>query len=194
MRVVRNIPDVQRALNELFDQYDKLKGKNLDLNGRKVQNASPATKNGEYVTFEQLPTFNQTPVRHKDQFFTVVWDKDGTVTDDEFTPTYIVGNGREGVPHQVWLVAEGAPDTDLTINVQYTYYDSMSGDENPTMVDLLKVDLKLPASTTKRVWSSTFFDPVPLLGNMGKLQGHIVLGGNASVVSIGLVIKRKLAP
>lgn len=192
MRVVKSIPDVQRALNELFSLYDTLKGKNLDLNQRKVQNAAPATRNGEYVTFEQLPTITHPVTKHKDQFYTIVWDKEDVVANDEITTTFIVGNGREGSPHQAWVVSEGPPTTDdLSINIQYTYYDVISGTEIPTTVDLLTIDLVLPMSTTKRVWSSTFKDPVPMLGNMAKLNGHIIISGGASVVSIGLVIKRK---
>ena len=189
MRIVKNIPDVQRAITDLYTHIDRLNSKNLNLNGRKVQNASPATRKGEYVTLEQLPSVDVPKVIHRDQHFTIVFDKDGTVNDGDITPGYIFGFERMGVPYQFWVSCEAPPTSDdLTVNCRYTIYNP--SDNTPTENNLLSDDLVLTKNTTLRVFSSKFASPIPFLGFGCKVNGLVVKGGGAAVVTMGLVIKR----
>jgi hypothetical protein len=189
---IKTLEDAQKAINELYNRLELQRTKDWDFTGLKIKNAGDGVDPTDYVTLQQLPSLKNQEVIDND-YYTIVFSKDGIVTTGEESPGFIIGNGREGVPTQVWVVCEpgnepsGGP---LTINVSWTYIDAITGLDVTT--NLLSVDLSLPSATSQRVFSSNFISPAPRLGNGAKINKVIVAGNNAGYVSVGLVVKVKV--
>ena len=199
MRIIRSFDDVQKVINELLDWQNLRSTKNWDFHQLKITNASDGTEPRDYVTLEQLKaskttldTITKVVVSNReDQFFTIVFSKDGTVFTGDNSPAYIVGNGREGLPTQVWLACEVAPaSAPLAINLVVTYIDPST--LAVTTANLLSTSLSIPIGSTTRVFSGEFTTPMPYLASGAKINKVVVTGGDAAYVSVGVVVKRTL--
>lgn len=51
---IKTIEDAAREIRRVSDELDKLRSLNLDLNGRRVVNASPAKDKNDYTTYQQV--------------------------------------------------------------------------------------------------------------------------------------------
>lgn len=188
MKQIKSLDDAQKVINDLYNRLELQRTKDWNFSGLKIKNASNGVDPQDYATVAQLPTVPTVDTTDND-FYTIVFSKDGQVTTGEESPSFIIGTGREGYPTQIWVVCEPTFEPsggDLIVNVAWTTYDD-SG--TPHTLSLLSSDLHLPSGTSNRVFSSSFASPVPKLGNGAKLNKIIVAGNNASYVSIGLVVK-----
>lgn len=193
MRIVKSLSDVQTVLNQLLDWQTQIQTKNQDFHQLKITNAADGTDPRDYVTLEQLTQSTTTTnditkviqANQQDEFYTIVFSKDGTVVTGEASPAFIVGNGRAGSPTQAWVSCEEAPTSDvLSINFQITSY---AVDNTPTLTTLLVNPLIIPIGSTLRVFG-TLFNSVNF-GIGTKITKVIVTGGNAAEVSMGVVVK-----
>lgn len=177
MRAIKSLPDAQKAINELLDFKDKLSSKSWDLHGLRITNAGAAQDDTDYVIKSQLGQLvgAQPPA---DQFYTQVFETTGAVSDGDKSPPFVVQSGREGFPYLVWIAATNPPTTDASVNIQLNGFN------------LLTVDLVLPAASGGPVTSALFVTPKPKLGTLSKLILNVIHGGGASLMSVGLVVKR----
>jgi hypothetical protein len=188
MRTIRTLDDAQLAIRELYQEIDRLRSSDISLKGRKITGAARGTKAGEYATFDQIPKIVDPVINHKDQFYTIVFTKSGTIFTAENIPPFVVGRGREGMLHEVWAVASTGPtSTALKINVQVSALDIL---DVPVDTIVLDADLEVPATKTVPYFSSTFITNNPKLQRHCWLRPTIVLGSSAADVTIGLVVKR----
>lgn len=175
MRIVKDIPDIQRALNELFGWKDKLTTKPWDFHQLRITNAAPALDPNDYVILSQIPTpVAQTPGRVPP--YTIVFTPPGVITVGTGAP-FVAGRGRSGIPIQVWLAAQNKPTSGpLSINI------------NINGTQLLSTDLTMNPGDDSPVISSTFASSIklPYLGTMVPLISSV---GGAALVSIGVVIR-----
>ena len=199
MRIINTLADAQKVINELLDWKSLLSTKDWDFHQLKITNAADGVADRDYVTVEQLNNSKTTldtitkviVANQDDQFYTIVFSKDGTVFTGDESAAYIVGSGREGTPVQVWLACESAPTSAvLSINITFTFINPVTS--AVTTASLLQTSLTIPVSSTTRVFASNFTVPTPTLGNGVKINKVIVSGGDAAYVSVGLVVKRTL--
>src|SRR4051812_38761907 len=122
MRIVRTIADCQRALNELFDFFDKAKSKALDMAGQRITNGSKSQGPNDFVIQSELKShIEQGGVIRTES--TLIFSKE-VPTDDDTSPPYFVGIEREGSFVEVWLSCiEGPSGGDLSIQVYIDYED-----------------------------------------------------------------------
>lgn len=181
--------DVQQALNELYAFKDSQTVRDINLAGRRVVGAGPGRKAGDYATFEQLPSVDIPEIQHKDQFYTIVFSKDATITTGEILAPYVFGYGREGIPHQVWVQSLTPPGGGpLSVNIQYTAIDTQTLLDVDTII--LDDNLELPDGQTRRVFSSTFITGSPKFQRLAWIRPLIISANAAANVSIGIVVKR----
>jgi len=57
---INNWADANNAFRELYNFKDQYTTKNIDFQGRQINNASPATRPNDYVILSQLPTLTTT--------------------------------------------------------------------------------------------------------------------------------------
>lgn len=188
MKQIKTLDDAQKVINDLYNWIELHRTKDWDFSKLRIKNASPAVDPNDYVIFSQL-TQPVVSDNTDNDFYTVVFSKDGQVTDLENSPEFVIGNGREGQPTQIWVKClQGFEPSggDLIINVSWTRYD-LGG--SPVTVNLLASNLHLPNGTSSPVSSSAFAAPVPKFSQGSVLNKVIVSGNNASFVSVGVVVK-----
>lgn len=178
MRTIRDLRDAQLAITELLDWKERFQTKDLDLRQLRIRNAAPGVNPDDYVTVSQLPEFK--PVEFdKTSYHTIVFSKDGVVSDTDIIPWYIVGRERDGVPVEVIVTARTAPSSgNLSINLQ------LNGNY------ILTDPIVLSSGQTGPIRSSSFINPLPILGYEHKLNPVILLAGGAGSVTVELVIRR----
>lgn len=176
MRIVKDLPDVQRALNELFAWKDKLITRPWDFHQLRITNASPGVDPNDYAIMSQLPKI-PAAVPQRVPPYTIVFNPTGIITIGRGAP-FIAGRGRSGIPIQVWLAAQNKPTSGpLSINIE------INGQQ------LLDNDLTMNVGDTSPVISSTFVSSsqkVPYLGTVTPLISAV---GGAALVSIGVVMQ-----
>ena len=216
MRSVKSFTDVQAALRVLEDWQAAFPTKNLDMHGFRVINTGDAQQPKDLPTQQQLPKVVDVQQNRQTIYYTIVYNRTGVVKTGDKIPNFDIGWGREGSPVEVWLDAQGAPDgTDdthsLIINIDLITYDIAKA--NATIVPILKTDLRLtkddfiplldgdgnPVMSTdvvpvalkecKVVSTRTMIDPLPKFGRYSKIRPVIINGGNASIVSIGVIVQ-----
>lgn len=187
MRVIRTLPDVQRALNELFDWQAKLQSKDHDMRGLRIKNASPGIDPNDYATVSQLPKLSDEK-KFTGQDFAIVFSSTGSVTVGvDFCAPYSVGRGREGIPVEAHIAATVAPSTSaLKGNILINGVEIFDESVNP-------YPLTLSTGDFGPVISSAFIPGVPHVGYGFKVEPKIVAADDVvSLVSIILVVRRKL--
>lgn len=186
MRVVKTIPDVQKALNELFSFKDQITSKALDLTGRQIKNGASATDPTDFVIKSDLPvaTTSNGVVRYE---YTIVFSKDNP-TDDDFSPPFLIGLDRDGLPCEIWLSALGFPNSgNLAIDVLIDREDGLGGISVLPPTEYLTIK----NSGTQSVWTSKFVEQYPKLPLRAKLYVHIITAGGAEFVSVGVIVRRR---
>lgn len=181
MRQAKDQDGNNRIFREIQNFIDRFRTQNLDMGGKKIINAGAGTAANDYATIGQLPRIPDFP-REKDQFYEIVWNNDGPITNDQVISSYIVGKGREGVPLSVYICTDdtGIPSADCSVNL------SLDG------VNILDDDLVLPLGEHGPVFASNFIDPLPKLPSLARIKPIIVEAGGASFVTICLTVKRTL--
>lgn len=188
MKPVSTFQEVQKALQELFNFRDTFRTRDQDLAGKRIRNAAPAIQKGDYVTLEQIPTVQETPQILYSRYYSIPWSIDGTPTITDEVVKFPVGNGREGIPHQVILTARNAPSGGpLTINLNVRTIDAVTDLDVDT--EILNSDLSLPDGETRRVYSSKFISGIQNLQNLSEAWPVIKAVNGASGVTIVLVVK-----
>jgi hypothetical protein len=188
MKQIKSLDDAQKVINDLYNRLELLRTKDWDFKGLKIKNAGDGVDPTDYATLQQVQQPSVSAGVDND-YYTVVFSKDGTVSDGEESPEFVIGKGREGQPLEVWVKCrEGFEPAggDLVINVSWTRYDLSS---SPVTVNLLSTDLHLPRDTSNPVFSSAFATPIPKLSRGSVINKVIVTGSNAGYVSVGLVVK-----
>lgn len=190
MRIVKSIPDVQKALNELFNYVDRDKSKTLDMKGRQIKNGAPSTDPSDFVTRSELSGSSQSWGVTKYEY-TIVFSKDSP-TDDDFSPPFFIGLERDGFPAEVWLSPLRFPNSaDLTIDILVDYED---GDDPVSILPMGDTEteyLTIKNGDLKSVWTSKFRDPYPKFPLRAKFYVHVVTAGGAEMISIGVIVKRR---
>lgn len=176
MRTVKDIPDIQRALNDLFAWKDRLVTGNWDMKRLRITNASPGIESNDYATVSQLPAIVPVPPV-KLIHYTIVFSPAGVITIGEGAP-FVAGRGRTGIPIQVWLAATNKPTSGpLSCNV------NINGNA------LLDSDLTMNPGDDSPVISSIFIASSPRVPYLGSVTPVISAVGGASLVSIGVVLQ-----
>lgn len=195
MRALRNFDDAKIVLQELMQWKDQITTKGWDFSGKRLTGLQPGKTRGDAVTFEQLPSSTAAPALSTqqaavDQFYTIVWSLDETVTDDEEIAPFIVGMGRAGVPVQMMLIADTRPSgSPLAVNIELRTRDGVGG--GLTNTNLLDDPLEFaPADDRAVVTSSFLLTGVPRLSLLSELRPIIVAANGAGLVTIQLVVKR----
>lgn len=188
MKQIKSLDDAQKVINEIYNRLELLRTKDWDFTKLRIKNASDGVDPQDYATVAQLKVAPP-PDNNDNDYYTIVFDKDGQVADGENSPEFVIGNGREGQPVQIWVKCKLGFEPsggDLVVNVSWTRYTSAGA---PVTVNLLTTDLHLPSGTSNPVFSSAFASPVPILGNGSVIDKVVITASNASYVSIGLVVK-----
>lgn len=183
MRQIKNMSDVQIVLKELTQWKDRQTSKNQDLNGLKIQNASPGTEPNDYVTLSQLQQAT-TPTSQNNQNFSIPFSSVGVVSAGQLSAPFIVGTDRVGNPTAVSVavptIAQAPAGVPLIVNL------ALNG------VNMLVTNLVLPVGQEGPVSSSQFISPLPKLAAGMKLVPVIIQGGGALYVTIQLFVVRIL--
>lgn len=203
MRAIKTLEDAAIVLRELSNWKDQVSTKGMDLKGSKITNAGRATDASDYVRLDQLSggTAAAAPSTQSfatvtrvekqataPQYYTIVFSKDGDVDAGDTIPSFIVGNGREGIPHQLWLMCRQAPNGGvLSINVTVRTIDPVTDLDVNT--DLLTDPLEFPDSGVRKVYTSDFATNTPRISNLAECFPTVVESNGAGIVSIGLVVK-----
>lgn len=191
MRAIRNLDDVKLILSEVTSWMDMMKTRAWDLGSRQIKNVAPGQDKGDVVTFEQLPQITQDIQRVQDQYYTIVFSLDTTVTDGEEIAPFVVGIGRAGIPTEAFLIADTAPSGGpLAINFELRTFSAI--DATPTNTNILASDLEFATTDVRAVRSSTFITTVPRLQYKSEIRPIIVSANSAAIVTIQLVVKRIL--
>lgn len=188
MKQFKTIQDAQKVLNDLYNWIELHRTKNWDFTGLRITNAGDGVDDSDYVTVRQIKKKPE-DAPNSYVYRTIVFSKDGQVSDGEESPADVIGQGIEGQPIEVWVLAEPGFEPsggDLIVNIAWTRYAS---DGTPTTTNLLATDLHLPSGQSQPAFSSAFTSPVPTIGRGAKLNKVIVTANNAGFVSIGLVMK-----
>jgi hypothetical protein len=173
------LSDVQIVLRELLDWKTRIDTKDWDFHGLRIRNAGDGTSPKDYVTLEQLTT--ATPeVTQPEQFHTITWTRDVLIA-GQVLPGFVVGKGREGIPHELWLYAQTAPATG-PLTIQFV----VGG------VNLLTTSLSLPSGAQGPVFSTLFIAPVPKLFQHTVVFPTVSAVNGAAIISIGLVVQRDM--
>ena len=177
MRQVNNFKDVQSALNELFSFKDKFTTKDWDNSGLRITNAGAGVNPNDYATMAQLPTIPATATSPAINYTIVFESPSNVVVGASISPPYVVGNGRAGMPTQVWLWGTQLPTTGpLSINV------NVNG--NPLLVN----NLTLNVGDSAPAVSSIFNTPLKKLGLLDVVTPLVASAGGAGLISIGIVV------
>lgn len=189
MRIVRSLPDVQKVLNELLDFKSRFETRDLDLGGRRVRNAGTSLDKDDYVTRKELPPPAPEIPGLVEQPCTIYFSTDSTVTTGQNIPAAGCGRTIGFSPIEVWMYTKVAPTTaDLVINVQLQQKNPLGPDITP--FSILDDDLTLSMGSVGLVSSRTLITPPPKFGEYSMIWPIIVSGGDAAVVTIGVVCKR----
>ncbi len=143
IRKINSIADAQKAFNDLNDWISLHSTKDWNFNGLRIKNASDAVDQQDYVTLAQLQSPKNADAVDND-FYTIVFDKDGEVNDGDLSAEFVIGQGRQGQPTEVWVKCKAGFEPsggDLIINVSWTRYNQIGG---ATITNLLATDLHLP--------------------------------------------------
>ncbi len=185
MRIVRNFRDVQLAFNELFEFKDKTANKAPDMAGRQIKNGAPSSSPTDFVIQSELTQVRNEPTDFKYEFAAIFSKEDPS--DDDFSPPYFVGRDRDGELSEVWLSAVNGPSGgDLSIQVYLDYEDGIT---DPFVI--LDEPLIIADGDTVSVWTSKFIDTYPKAPIRSKLYVHVITSGGASLISVGVIIKRR---
>jgi hypothetical protein len=178
VRIVKDIPDIQRALNDLFGWKDRLSTKPWDFHQLRITNAAPGVDPNDYAILSQIPTVPK-QVAAPVPPYTIVFESGTIITaGSNVSPGFVAYRGRTGIPLAVWVWATNLPTTGpLTVNVQ------INGQQ------LLDSDLSLNVGDTVPAVSSTFAAPNQKLPYLGIVKPIIVAAGGAGLASIGVVIQ-----
>lgn len=214
MRAVKSFSDVQIALRDLQDWQVAFPKQDLDMHGYRVINTGDAQQATDVAIQQQLPTVVNVTQTQKSLYYTIVYSNSGLVSTGDLIPDFDIGWGREGSPLEVWLDAQGKPDGtedahSLIVNINLITYKSDGS--SATLQSILKNDLKIttddyiplldsmgnpilntdmtPKMECKVISTRTMIDPLPKFGRYSKVRPVIVNGGNASTVSIGVVVQ-----
>lgn len=177
MRAIKTLQDAAIVLRELTSWKDKLTTQNQDIKQHKIINAAAATDPNDYVIFSQLPVLKQQSLSST-SYYSIPFSSDGSVVAGQIIPGFVVGKGREGIPHQVWLTCGVAPATaPLSMNM------TINGNK------LLINDLTIPVGQMGPV-ASTVFTQSFKLGSLSVVVPTISSADKtASAISIGLVVQ-----
>lgn len=173
---MKDIPDIQRALNELFGWKDKLTTKPWDFHQLRITNAAPATDPNDYVILAQVPVVPK-QIATSVPPYTIVFESGTVVTAGlKVSAPFVAGRGRTGRPTQVWLWATNPPTSGpLAINVQ------INGQQ------LLANDLVLNVGDLVPAISSTFVVPNQKIGYLSVVNPTVTSVGGAGLIAIGIV-------
>ncbi len=176
-RIIKSLDDAQAALNELQDWKDKLTTAPWDFHGLRITNASPSVNANDYIIRSEL-TPGPSSLKDGPNIYTAVFTRDAPV-DGEAIPAYVAGTDRDGVIIQVWLNAQVSPTTgNLAVN--------------PTIngVSLLTTPITIVNGSSAVAVSNALISPVPVVGYLTKLAGAVVTAGGASLVTMGIVVRK----
>lgn len=213
-RNITSLTDAASAIRDLQDWQSGFPKQNLDMHGFRIINAGDAQQPADLSTQQQLPVVTVTQSKKQSIYYTVVWERSGIAMTGDLIPDFDIGWGREGTPVEAWLDARGTPDGDTddhSLRVQIDLVTFNSTHTVATVTDILENELKVtsdsfitlndstgmpvldssmnPVKECVIVSTRTFISPLPRLGRYMKVRPVIINGGNASVVSIGLVVQ-----
>lgn len=181
MRQVRNIPEIQLALNELFDFKDRTETSIPNLHGRRITNVGEGKDLSDVVVVSQLPSFINKSNK-LNQNYTIVFDKSGQLEDTDEWADYIVGKDKTGIITEVMLKARIGPTTDdLIMNLFLNEVEFLSEDiviEQDSEEDDLFVK------------SYKFTSPVRKCGLYSSIRPKIITAGAASYVSMLVTVTK----
>lgn len=188
MRPIKTLSDAELVLRDLTNWKSRMTTQDLDMGGRRIVNVGAARSSTDVPSLSQIPPPTKIESqRRRELFYTFVYATDAAVSVDQVIPAFIIGNGREGIPHQVWVMARVPPSGGpLSINLNIRTIDI---DDNDVDTALLPIDLDFPDGGVRKVYTSTFTDPAPVLGNLIECWPTISAANGAECVSIGVVVK-----
>ena len=181
---IKSLADAQKVLQQLQNWQNQFNTTPLNYNGLRITNAGDAINPQDYVTLNQLQKQLTAPTS-PNQHYAIVWDIQGVANNGDNSPPYAVLPGREGVPTYAWVASTVPPPSgDFTVNILY------EGTQMTAGANILTTPLDLPQGSTSVIQSSQFILPTPTLGTWTKLWINVVNAGGASLVAVGLVVKR----
>jgi hypothetical protein len=184
MRKINSPQQLQLAINEILDYIQKYPaGASWDFRGNRITNAGNSVGQQDYITRAELPGLVAPLLSSKNNpstlvSYTILFTPPDGAADGSTSPAYVVGINRSGKPNQAWLTCNGAPISNpLACNILYQ--------GNP----ILESNLIIPIGSTTAVTTSTFVTPTPTLAQLSQIQMSIVTDGQATGVSMGLVVQ-----
>lgn len=177
MRVVKNMQDVQKVLNELLDWKQQMQSANINLSGRRVINAGASQSASDYVIKSELQTALAGSVQTPTSFYTATFNPPDGAATGSLSPPFNIGTGRSGKPTQCWITANGAPvGTNVTCNFQYQG------------ANLLTNDLVLVVGSTY-IASASLILPTPVMAQAQNINMIMTSANTATGVTGGIVIQ-----
>jgi hypothetical protein len=176
MRIVKSFEDVNIVIKPIQDFISLFKTKDFDRQGLRLKNNGNAIDPQDYVTLGQLKS-NEQSSQLQDIFYTIVFSFGGVPAAGSANPDWVTGLMREGIPIEVWGKVKIAP-----VGGPFAFNVLLNG------TSLLTSNISF--TDTNPHHSSSFVNPVPLLGRYSTLTPTLATINNAANVSIGVVVKR----
>ena len=194
MNQVKSFDDVNRELRTIQKFMDSFKGTSLaDLKGKQIKNVGEGTDPSDVATVSQLPIVKNQTFTYRD-YRTILWSNPGvlytgtppaeTISDLEW---YEFGRFMSSKPIEFWVQFVTPPSTDSALfQLSYRLNDSSDAE------DILTDNLEIQVGATEGVHTASFTTPVKTFAERSCIRPRVVQHGGIAIVSIGLVVERKL--
>ena len=179
-RSIKTLQDAITVIKSLQDWQQSFPTQSFDMKGFRLTGAAASKDPSDYVTKGELTNQYSTSII-KPQHYTQVFDLSSVANTGDLSPSFVVQKDRTGDPVDCWVTATvGPPSGDFVVQLM------VNG--SPLLVD----PLTLPAASVAVIHSSKFVQPTPFLGQDTKVWVSVINGGGATLVSIGLVVNRRI--